>query len=162
MTRTVISLAVVIVALVAGGATLAADAEPAKGLESEIRELEKKWEEAVLKSDVDFFERVLANDFTHTTQSGKFRNREQWLANHKRGQSNYDALNADDLVVRLYENVAIVSGRISPQGRDSHGRPIEGQYRFLRVWAKPQGKWQAVAFQSTRIDAGPSRMKANP
>jgi ketosteroid isomerase-like protein len=129
----------------------AGDDSPSPPAEREIRELESQFEQAIVKGDLKFFEKVLATDFTHTTQSGVFRNREEWLANHKAGQSNYDALNTDQAVIRLYGDTAIVTARIAPQGRDSRGKPIEGHYRYLRVWAKEEGKWRVVAFQSTRI-----------
>lgn len=125
--------------------------EDAAATEREIRDLEYRFEQAVLKADIEFFERVLADDFTHTTQSGKFRNRQEWLANHKAGQSNYDALNVDQLAIRSYGDTSVVTARIAPQGRDANGKPIEGQYRFLRVWVKEGDAWKVVAFQSTRI-----------
>jgi uncharacterized protein (TIGR02246 family) len=119
--------------------------------EQEIRKVEADFEKAVVKGDVEFFDRVLAQDFTHVTQSGKLRTRREWLANHKAGQSPYDALNVDQLSVRVYDNTAVVTAQISPTGKTSEGKPIEGQYRFIRVWVKQAGKWQAVAFQSTRV-----------
>lgn len=130
-----------------------ADADPpaVAGAEQEVRDLERRFEQAVLKGDVAFFERVLAKDFLHTTQTGKMRNREQWLANHKPGQSSYDALNVDQLTVHIYGDSAVATAVIRPAGRDSQGKPIEGQYRYLRVWSKQSGAWQVVAFQSTRI-----------
>ena len=129
----------------------AGDDSPSQTAEREIRELETQFEQAVVKGDLKFFEKVLAKEFTHTTQSGVFRNREEWLSNHKSGQSNYDALNTDQAAIRFYGDTAIVTARIAPQGRDSRGKPIEGQYRYLRVWAKEEGTWRVVAFQSTRI-----------
>ncbi len=120
----------------------------------EVSNLEWQFERAVVKGDLDFFHQILADDFTHTTQTGKFRNRAQWLANHKAGQSNYDALNTRQLVVHVYGDTAVVTATIQPQGRDSQGKPIEGQYRYLRVWVKHGDTWQVVAFQSTRVTEG--------
>jgi ketosteroid isomerase-like protein len=128
-------------------------AQEKKGRTSQIEvlEIERQVEAAVLKGDLEFFERILAEEFTHTTQSGVMRDRKQWLANHKAGQSPYDALNTQDLKALDYGDVVVVTGRIQPQGRTSTGQPIEGEYRFLRVWVKRDGQWKAVAFQSTRI-----------
>jgi ketosteroid isomerase-like protein len=137
-----------------------ADSPSTTAAEQEIRDLERKFEHAVLKGDVAFFERVLAKNFLHTTQTGKMRDREQWLANHKAGQSSYDALNVDQLTVHIYGDSAVVTAVIKPTGHDSQGKPIEGQYRFLRVWAKQSGAWQVVAFQSTRV--ADAQKGANP
>ena len=80
-----------------------------------------------------------------------FRTKAQWLANHKPGQSPYDAYDVDDMKIRVYGDTAVVTARTTPKGRDSKGKPITGQYRYLRVWAKRDGQWRAVAFQGTRI-----------
>ncbi len=117
----------------------------------EIRKLEAQFNEAIVKANLKAFDRLMADDFTHTNQSGKFRTKAQWLANHKPGRSAYDAFEVDDLAVRVYGDAAVVTARSTPKGRTSTGEPITGQFRFLRVWARRDGRWQAVAFQGTRI-----------
>jgi ketosteroid isomerase-like protein len=122
-----------------------------QGAEQEIRELEGQINAAVVSGNLTVFERLLADDFTHTNHTGVFRTKAQWLANHKPGQSPYDAYDVDDLTIRIYGDTAVVTARTTPTGRDSKGKPITGQYRYLRVWARRVGQWRAVAFQGTRI-----------
>jgi ketosteroid isomerase-like protein len=128
--------------------------------EREIRELEAQLSRAVVAGDPAFFERVLADDFTHTSHTGKFKNRAEWMAENKfvaspgkprAGKTTYEAFELDDLAVRLYGETAVVTGRTTPKGWNAKGEPIRGRYRFLRVWVKRRGSWQAVAFQGTRI-----------
>jgi ketosteroid isomerase-like protein len=127
--------------------------------EREIRDLEAQFARAVVHPDRAFYERVLADDFTHTSHSGVFKTRAEWLAEDKfgggadprPGRTTYDAFDVDDLAVRVYGDTAVVTGRSTPRGRDAKGQPIRGQYRFQRVWVRHQGRWQAVAFQGTRI-----------
>ena len=126
-------------------------ADRKQGVEQQIRDLEGQINAAVVSGDLHVFERLLADDFTHTNQSGIFRTRAQWLANHKPGQSPYDAYDVDDMKIRVYGDTTVVTARTTPRGRDSKGKPITGQYRYLRVWAKRDGQWRAVAFQGTRI-----------
>jgi ketosteroid isomerase-like protein len=131
-----------------------------RGAESEIRELEAQLSQAVVTGDRAFFERVLAEDFTHTSHSGKFKTRAEWMAENKfenqqgkpqAGKTIYDAFEVDDLAVRIYGETAVVTGRSTPKGRNAKGEPIRGRYRFLRVWVKRSGSWQVVAFEGTRI-----------
>jgi ketosteroid isomerase-like protein len=122
-----------------------------KEAEQQIRDLEGRINAAVVSGDLHVFEQLLADDFTHTNQSGVFRTKAQWLANHKPGQSPYVAYDVDELKIRVYGDTAVVTARTTPRGQDSRGKPITGQYRYLRVWAKRDGKWRAVAFQGTRI-----------
>jgi ketosteroid isomerase-like protein len=151
VTRVVPAVLLLLSGLTAMHKECVAGDSPPNLAEREIRELEDQFEQAVVKGDLKFFEKALAKEFTHTTQSGVFRNREEWLSNHKAGQSNYDALNTNQVAIRLYGDTAIVTARIAPHGRTFEGQPIEGQYRYLRVWVKQDGTWRVVAFQSTRI-----------
>jgi ketosteroid isomerase-like protein len=128
--------------------------------EREIRDLEAQLVRAVVAGDRGFFERVLAEDFTHTSHSGVFKTRAEWMAESKfeRGQGNsqagkttYEAFEVDDLAVRVYGDVAVVTGRSTPRGKTAKGEPMRGRYRFLRVWVQRAGRWQVVAFEGTRI-----------
>jgi ketosteroid isomerase-like protein len=128
--------------------------------EREVRELEDRLNRAVVEGDRAFFERVLAPDFTHTSHTGKFKSRSEWMAENKfasskeepkPGKTSYVVFDVDDLAVRIYGETAVVTGRSTPKGRNSKGEPIRGQYRFLRVWVQRQGQWQVVAFEGTRI-----------
>jgi ketosteroid isomerase-like protein len=117
--------------------------------EREVRELEAQLDRAVVEGDREFFERVLAPDFTHTCHTGKFKTRAEWMAENKfanskeepkPGKTSYVVFDVDDLAVRTYGETAVVTGRSTSKGRNAKGEPIRGQYRFLRVWVQRQGK----------------------
>lgn len=115
------------------------------------RGLERGFERAIIEGDIGFFDRVLAKDFTRTSQAGEFRNRKKWRVNHKARKRNYDALKVDQFAVRVYSNTAVVTARISLKERNSQGKPIVGQYPCLRVWVKQGDAWQVVGFKSIRV-----------
>jgi ketosteroid isomerase-like protein len=152
-------------ALTAAGATLAQTASAFREGEGErgVRGLEEQLAKAIVRGDRKFFERTLAEDFTHTSHTGTFKTKAQWMAEskfsderQKDASTRYDAFDLDQLDVRVYGETAVVTGRSTPKGTTAKGQPITGQFRFLRVWVKREGRWQAVAFQGTRID--PSRV----
>ncbi len=129
-----------------------AEAKQVSSGEEELRTLEAKLNEAIVRADLGFFDRVFAADFTHTNHTGAFRSKAEWLANHKPGaKSPYESFDTEDLAVRLYGDTAVVTGRSIPKGKDSKGQAITGQFRFTRVWVKRDGRWQVVSFQGTRI-----------
>jgi ketosteroid isomerase-like protein len=154
-----------ILILIAGIATVALGSAKIEGrqavsAEREIRELEAQLSRAVVAGDRGLFDRVLASDFTHTSHSGQFKTRAEWMAEDKvdsrrgkpqAGKTTYEAFDVDDLAVRIYGETAVVTGRSTPKGRTAKGEPIRGRYRFLRVWVKREGRWQVAAFQGTRI-----------
>lgn len=132
------------------------DRRPDSDAKRDIEALEARLNDAIVKADRGFFDRIFADDFTHTNHAGVFRTKAQWMANHKfeagtPSNSPYSAFDVDDLSVRIYGDSAVVTGRSTPKGRDSKGVAITGQYRFIRVWVKRQGHWQVIAFQGTRV-----------
>jgi ketosteroid isomerase-like protein len=139
------------------GVVAAGTDEP--GAEREIRGLEDELARAVVHPDRALYDRLLADDFTHTSHSGVFKTKAEWMAEDKfsdkeaprPGRTSYEAFDVDDLAVRVYGDTAVVTGRSTPKGTDAKGQPIRGRYRFQRVWVKRHGRWQAVAFQGTRI-----------
>ena len=130
-----------------------------RGAEQEVRDLEEQFARAVVRGDRAFFEQILADDFTHTSHTGAFKTRAQWLADAKASdpaddkapRTRYESNRVDGLAVRLYGETAVATGRTTPTGTNAKGEQITGRYRFLRVWVKRQARWQAVAFQGTRI-----------
>jgi hypothetical protein len=157
--RYIVAILFALIAATVVGST-AHSGQADKLAEKEILDLERELSRAVVRGDRAFFERVLAADFTHTSHSGQFKTRDQWMAENKfenrpgnpqPGKTFYESFEVDDLAVRIYGETAVVTGRSSPKGRTAKGDPIRGQYRFLRVWVKVGGRWQVVAFEGTRV-----------
>src|SRR5437764_8304505 len=114
-----------------------AEIQQASKAQREIEALDRQLNEAIVRADRTFFDRVFAADFTHTTHTGVFRTKTQWMANHQpEAKSPYDSFDTDDLAVRVYGDTAVVTGRSTPKGKDSKGAAITGQFRFLRVWVR--------------------------
>jgi len=116
-----------------------------------VGDLEDGLNKAIINGDVATFERLFANDFTHTSHDGAFRTRAEWLKGRVQGKSNYISYDVDGRQVRIYGETAVVTGLAKPSWRESDGSLASGKFRLLRVWVKRSGRWQAVAFQSTRI-----------
>jgi ketosteroid isomerase-like protein len=116
-----------------------------------IQDGEKQFQEAVLQGDVATFQRLCADDFTHTSHDGSFRTRAEWLKGRVQGKSSYVSYDVDDRQIRIYGETAVVTGLLKASWREADGDLASGQFRFLRVWVKRDDRWQAVAFQSTRI-----------
>ena len=118
---------------------------------SNVRELEDRLNEAIVQGDVATFDRLFADDFTHTSHDGTFRTRAEWLKGRVQGKSNYVSYEVVDRQIRIYGETAVVTGLAKPSWREDDGSLASGTFRLLRVWVKRGGRWQAVAFQSTRV-----------
>ncbi len=119
--------------------------------EAAIRKLETHLNKAVVEGDVAMFDRLFAADFTHGSQSGRFRTKDEWMKGKVQGKSSYVGFDSEQLQVRLSGETAIVTGLSKPEWRESGGSVASGQFRFLRIWSRRNGSWQVVAFQSTKV-----------
>ena len=119
-------------------------------VQEELKRLENDRAQAVLKGDTAALDRMTADDYTVINISGQLLTKAQVLEAIKSGDLKYDQLENNDLQVRVYGVTAVLTGRTAQKGQFK-GKDISGQTRFTRVYLKQHGKWQAVAFQATRI-----------
>jgi hypothetical protein len=119
-------------------------------VQEELKKLENDRAQAVLKGDTATLDQMTADDYTVINISGQLLTKAQVLEAIKSGDLKYDQLANNDLQVRVYGDTAVLTGRTAQKGQFK-GKDISGQTRFTRVYLKQHGKWQAVAFQATRI-----------
>ena len=105
---------------------------------------------AIVKPDIAFLERVLAQDYVHYRPHGNVENRAQYLEDRKSGSVDFDSLVADEIRVRLYGDTAIVTYRSTAKGKDQDG-VIDEQRRWTRVFVRKNGRWQLVESQGATI-----------
>jgi Domain of unknown function (DUF4440) len=103
--------------------------------EREIVALEKAWADAGPARDVPAYERVLADDFIGQWADGSSSNKAETIESLRTSDHYDDITPLGKLNVRVFNGTAVVNGR---------------EYTFTNVWAKRNGRWQCVAFQSTR------------
>ena len=129
------------------GRTLGGDAA---GDKSELTKLVKDLNQANVKGDIAFLERVLHEDFTHYRPRGTVENRAQYLENRKTRRVGFDSLVAEDIKVRLYGDTAVVTYRSAAKGKDQQGA-FDEQRLWTRVFVRRDGRWQLVHSQGTPI-----------
>jgi len=124
--------------------------DPASDDERELTQLVKDLNAALVKADIAFLERVLAQDYVHYRPHGDVENRAQYLQDRKDGRVEFESLVADDIKVRFYGDTAIVTYRSTAKGKDRWGT-INEQRRWTRVFVRKDGRWQLVHSQGTTI-----------
>ena len=129
----------------AGGLTASAQTE------QEIRSLENRLREAALAGATAVLNDLLADDYTNTDAYGLIRHKAQVIADVESGDSSFEAIGLDDISVSLYGDAAVLTAKRTVRGRAVRRRDPSGQFRQIRVYAKRDGRWQAVMLQITRI-----------
>jgi len=119
-------------------------------VEQAIMQMEREWADAFVKRDAATLERILASDFTDTDDEGHIENRAKYIDSAKNPVGTFTSIETSETKVRVYGNSAVSTGRYVIKGTErEQGEP----FRYMAVYVKQQGRWQAVAFQSTRITA---------
>ena len=121
---------------------------------AQLLQIDLGWEKALLNSDVDFLENLLADEFVwvhnHATLTDR---KEQAIARAKRiqaGQAN-DTRNrtSRDQEVLILGETGIVSGfTVVDRG------PIPTTYHFMRTYAWVDGKWKLLGNHTMAVPEG--------
>jgi len=112
----------------------------------EIIELENKRVEAMINGDVQALEKILADDLIYTHTTARIDTKSSFIEAISSGRSNYRSIERKDVNVRQFGDSAVVTGHAKFHVGDS-----KFEARFIDVYAKRDGVWQMVAWQSTRL-----------
>ena len=126
-----------------------------KKVEDEILKLDSELNAAMVKADVAAHERLLASDFigTYFIPAMVFTKDALIAAVAKRAKNPItaepDTRIFDDLKVRLYGDVAVITGHMKEVRKRADGKPFDFKVRFTNVWTKRGEKWQLVSGHAT-------------
>ena len=118
----------------------------------EIRKLETERNDAIVHGDAAALERMTSDDYTFITLRGELRSKADIVKGFGNGTYKYDSREISDLVIRVYGDAAVVTGRSQQKGSEN-GKDYSGDYRFTRVYVKRKGHWVTVALQATRVES---------
>jgi ketosteroid isomerase-like protein len=144
-----IAIAVSVAVLVFGVAVLAQT--QSGSVEQELIKLEIGWANAVVKTDLAFLDRILADDFIQWNSDGTSQTKAQLLAALKSGDYAASSQVLSDIKVRIYGDAAVGTG-LNTSKEKYMGKDTSGQYRWTDTWIKKDGRWQCVAGHGSRIE----------
>jgi uncharacterized protein (TIGR02246 family) len=125
-------------------------AESSADVEKSLAQMEREGMEAYQKKDTAAMERILADDFMLVDGDGKTINKATAIAEVKSGEYKIESFTLDPVKVRVFGDVAVATTgdteKSTYKGKDSSGR-----YVWMSVYAKRNGRWQAVATQVARV-----------
>lgn len=131
-------------------------------IEAELLKLEREWMDAPKLKNGEAVRRVVADDAVLGYPDGTVATKADEVRTVESGDVTMDSFETLETKVTVLDaDAAFISGRsaikngkyIDPNTKRTID--ISGEYRFLDVYAKRDGKWQVVASQATRIPAPP-------
>lgn len=117
---------------------------------AELTRQADQWDKAIVRKDRAAIAANMAEDFRQIDNDGDLSDKEAFVKNIVSPKLEIDPYTVADFDVRLYGNVALLSGRTSMTGRYD-GKPFAGHYRYIDVYVRREGKWQIVSVQITPL-----------
>lgn len=114
--------------------------------EMTIETLEERLRQAMLDSDVSTLDKLIADDLLFTLPTGLVIDKQTDLAAHRSGIQNYHDIEIDDRQIHHYGDWAVVTLKA-----EMTAKVFSGTYRFTRVWAQRQHRWQIVAGHASQV-----------
>jgi ketosteroid isomerase-like protein len=108
-------------------------------------------EASLIKKDRATMERLYTDDYMYIHSNGTVANKTQEIAAYMSPDQAWTAFKTDDLKVRIYRDVAVVTG-VSTLTGSAKGY-VSGARRFTELLVRRNGRWQSVGGQTTLVPA---------
>ena len=125
--------------------------EASENVEKKIMQLERDWGDALAKRDLVALDRILGDDHSVISKDGSVLTKAQELAKHS--ESADELFDFEPMKVRVFGDTAVVTGGHREKSQ-YQGKDTSGHYRWMDVFVKRNGRWQAVASELTRVEEG--------
>ena len=119
------------------------------GNAAKIIELDKKRMTAMAEKDVATLNEIISDDLVYTHSSARLDTKQSLIGNMESGSTVYTSVVPSDVKAQDLGDSVVLTGscRISV---NSGGNAMSFGVRFTDVYARRNGKWQMVTWQSTR------------
>ena len=119
--------------------------------ESEVRMAQRERFEAMMHQDITALDTLLDDGLTYHS-GGVLQTRQQFLSSVKKQQLIYESITPRTVRVRVYDGLALATGRSEMRVRNSAGLNSY-TVRFTEVYVRRDGRWLLTAWQAKRVGA---------
>ena len=119
------------------------------GNTDKVIELDRQRMNAMAQKDIAALNKLISDDLVYTHSSARLDTKQSLIGSMESGRTVYTAVVPSDVKAQDCGDTVILTGnaRISV---NSGGNAMNFGVRFTDVWANKGGRWQMVAWQSTR------------
>ena len=154
LTVTLLMMALSAGMLLAQAQTKAADAKKtaasANAASDELKQIENDWVDASKTKNAEKLGDILADSWVALGWDGQRTDKTKALAEMKTPGNSLDNIEMGPMTVRIFGNTAVVTGSDTEKSMEN-GKDTSGKYVWTDVFVKQNGKWRAVASQSTKL-----------
>ncbi|MEO6301856.1 MAG: nuclear transport factor 2 family protein [Bacteroidia bacterium] len=111
---------------------------------------EQRFLDAIKNNGVKVLEELLHDDLLFVIPTGQVITKEMDLDNYRSGNIFISDISSNDLLVNLINDVAISTMIVTLKGK-YFDQPIDGKFRYIRIWKLFDGKWKVIAGSGMQI-----------
>jgi len=142
-------------ALAAGLLAVACSSAPPIGadttaVEATLTRQAHQWDQAIVAKDRAAIEGNMAKDFRQIDGAGNVETKASFVEGLVAPELTIDPYTVEDFEIRLYGDVALLSGRTRMTGTYA-GAPFTSHYRYIDIYVRRAGAWKIVSVQISRI-----------
>jgi len=115
-----------------------------------VADLDKKRMDAMGQKDLAALDALISEDLVYTHSTDRLDTKKSLIGAMESGATVYTSVVPSDVRAQEFGDTVVLTGA-ARIGVLSQGRPNSFAVRFTDVWANRSGKWQMVAWQSTRL-----------
>jgi len=131
---------------------LRADSTSQSTVAAELAAQADRWDQAIVRKDRAAIEANMADDFRQIDGSGNVETKASFVDDLVSPDLVIDPYRVEDFDVRVYGDVALLSGRTRMTGR-YEGKSFTSHYRYIDIYVRRGGAWRIVSVQISRIPA---------
>lgn len=109
-----------------------------------------EWDAAICRKDKVAIEANIGAGFRHIDPYGELSDAAAFLTDLLSPDQTIDPYSADELEVRIYGEIALLSGTTKMTGTYK-GKPFKSHYRYVDIYNLQKGRWVVVNIQITRF-----------
>jgi ketosteroid isomerase-like protein len=124
--------------------------QTAAEVEREVLQADEARVKALLANDFSALEQLLADDLTYVHSNGSLDSKESYIGGLRSGRSRYLTMDMSEVRVRSLGETALINAKFNARVKVGDGE-VNPQGRVLAVYAKRDGRWQLIAWESTSV-----------
>jgi ketosteroid isomerase-like protein len=124
-------------------------AQPSSTAEQQILKADSERFTAMVSGDMGTLDRLLAVELTYINNRARIEDKHAFLYGIESGKTKYTSIIPSERQVHVMGTVATVIGVAVMRGEEEPG--VDMAIRYTSVHVLREGRWQMIAWQSTRI-----------